>query len=64
MLYSGLDLSCAVDTCHPARNSLAVGMDELQGMDRAAEVLRGDSGRVHSMPISRLGKQIAEVPRR
>ena len=28
MLYSGLDLNCAVGICHPAGNSLAGGIDE------------------------------------
>ena len=27
MLYSGLDLNCAADICHPARNSFAGGID-------------------------------------
>jgi hypothetical protein len=27
MFYSGLDLNCAADICHPARNSFAGGID-------------------------------------
>lgn len=45
MLYSGIDMNSAANICHPAKNSLAGGIDEHRQTDVRAAYLSRESAR-------------------